>query len=239
MLIVLCASADAGPLSKLRERFSSRKHEPTQVQGQDQSCPNCKVKERSLLRRQPSAAGTQSPSGPAAPLQAPKAPAEKTAPKAATSNGASLSSDESRMVASINNWRTARNLEPLAADPLLVRIARARVGVFNHNHPRFGWSWQQAHREGFNGPVTDNLTQGQTSPEEVADGWGSSPGHAKQMEGFTKLNGQWIDQRFNLCGVAHQGQNYIAVFGRREDAAKECNCQQTGVCTCGSNCNCK
>lgn len=155
---------------------------------------------------------------------------------------ASLSSDESRMVAAINTYRANYKLLPLSADPLLETIARQRVGVFNHNHPRFGWVWQQAHRQGFPGPAlittcTDNLTQGQTSPDEVAAGWATSDGHARQMRGQASMNGAWQECHFNLCGVAHEGQNYIAVFGRRE-GEQRCDCAETGVCNCGAECRC-
>jgi uncharacterized protein YkwD len=144
------------------------------------------------------------------------------------------------MVTAINQYRAARSLPPLAADPLLEQIARQRVGVFNHNHPRFGWVWQHAHRLGFPGQAlnttcTDDLCQGATSPEEAVDGWAhSSVGHAEQMRGYASMNGRWENCHFNLCGVAHQGANYIAVFGRRSD----CGCLSGQACTCGGNCQC-
>jgi hypothetical protein len=53
------------------------------------------------------------------------------------------------------------------------------------------------------------------------------------MQGKAKMNGQWRDCKFNLCGVAHEGGNFIAVFGRRD-----CNCAETGVCECGADCRC-
>ncbi len=172
------------------------------------------------------------PAAPSQPAKAPKAPAEKPKEK-----GAGLSPVENRMVASINDYRADHQLAPLTADPLLQRIARARVGVFNHNHPRFGWVWSHARREGFPGQAlnttcTDDLCQGAPSPEEAVNGWAhSTVGHAEQMLGKAKMNGVWQDCKFNLCGVAKQGQNYIAVFGRREDIA-----QTTAGCDCCENC---
>lgn len=160
--------------------------------------------------------------------KAPKTPVEKpekVAPKPEAKPTAGLSADESRMVAAINQYRADRKLPPLSPDPTLERVARLRVGVFNHNHPRYGWSWEQARRAGFSGAVTDNLAQGYESPEAAvgghATGWGDerqghTVGHDMQMKGFTKINGQWVDQHFNLCGVAHQGANYIAVFGHAD-----------------------
>jgi uncharacterized protein YkwD len=123
-------------------------------------------------------------------------------------------------LSAINDYRAGRHLLPLVADPLLERVARQRVGVFDHH--AFGrWSWEQAHAEGFRGPVTDNLAQGYADdPADAVNGWARSDGHARQMRGFTSLNNQWIDRKFTLCGVAHQGQNVIAVFGRSDSDDK-------------------
>jgi uncharacterized protein YkwD len=144
------------------------------------------------------------------------------------------------MVAAINAYRAGYKLPPLTADPLLERIARSRVGVFNHQHPRFGWVWQHAHSLGFPGPAlnttcTDDLAKGDLTPEDAVKGWAdSSVGHAEQMRGKAKMNGTWQDCKFNLCGVAREGNQYIAVFGRRSD----CGCTEGGQCSCGGNCQC-
>lgn len=99
-LIAMSTVAQAGPLSGLRSKIKERFHkEPTQVQQQDSPCASCtgsscQVKERSLLRRQPSAAASaHPPSGqPAASHDAPKAPAEKgeKAPKETAARGAAF-----------------------------------------------------------------------------------------------------------------------------------------------------
>lgn len=191
---------------------------PAQVRKQDQ--PRATVKQRSLLRR--AAGKTDPPQSPAAPLeQAPAAPAgpeEKAVKKSASVD---LSTDESRMVTAINEYRANYKLPPLTIDPLLERLARKRVRIFSHQ--AFGmWSWEHAHREGFPGPVlnttvTDNLSKGVSATESVS-GWAqTTDGHADQMRGKAKMNGRWENCHFNLCGVAHQGANSIAIFGRRED----------------------
>lgn len=191
---------------------------PTQVRRQDQ--PKASATTRSLLRR--AAGKTDPPQSPAAPLeQAPAAPAgpeEKASKKSASVD---LSPDESRMLADLNKYREGYNLPPMAVDPLLQRLARKRVRIFSHT--AFGmWSWQHAHQMGFPGPVlnttvTDDLTQGLPASEAV-DGWArTTDGHANQMRGEAKMNGRWENCHFNLCGVAHQGANSIAIFGRREN----------------------
>jgi uncharacterized protein YkwD len=117
------------------------------------------------------------------------------------------------MVAAVNAYRAARNLPPLVVDTTLMTMARSRVGVFNHNHPRFGWCHDQARRYGY--VATDNLAQGYSDGAEAVHGWATSDGHAKQMQGKISMNGKWIDEHFDSLGVARQGANWIAVFGKR------------------------
>ena len=128
-----------------------------------------------------------------------------------------LSSTEQRMLDAINRYRIDRKLWVLAVDPVLQRVARERVGRFDHH--AFGrWSWEQAHSEGFDGPVTDNLAQ-DDGPEDAVMAWGDerpghTVGHDMQLKGYKKMNGQWINERFDACGVAARGGNYIVVLGR-------------------------
>jgi uncharacterized protein YkwD len=131
-----------------------------------------------------------------------------------------LSKCEQRMVDAINEYRARYELPPLAVDPILMCVARQRVGCFSHNHPRYGWPWQHAKRCGFAGPATDNLCRSHASPiapEEAVDGWAQSHvGHAEQMRGLMKINDEWVDQKFNRLGVAQRGCDSVAVFGRKE-----------------------
>jgi uncharacterized protein YkwD len=137
------------------------------------------------------------------------------------SHGASidLSPEESSMLGHLTAFRQRHGLPEMAVDPLLERVARKRVAVYNHQ--AFGmWSWQHAHREGFPGPelnttVTDNLSLGYSAADAI-DGWANTTdGHADQMLGKAKMNGQWQDCHFNVCGLAHQGGKSIGIFGRR------------------------
>ena len=136
---------------------------------------------------------------------------------------ANYSVAESRLFEAINDYREARKLCPLSLDSTLMRVARLRVNIFNHNHPRFGWVKEHARREGFPGFATDNIAQGYESPEAAVGnartGWGDerpghTVGHDMQMKGFAKVNGRWVNYQFNRVGVAVRGRTYIAVFGR-------------------------
>lgn len=132
-----------------------------------------------------------------------------------------LSKTESRMIESINKYRARYKLPPLTMDPILMKVARYRAPYYTHNY-RGRWIWDECKRFGFNGRTTDNLAQGHPSPEEAVNGWASSPvGHARQMLGQFKMNGRWQDYKFDKVGVAHNGKNWIAIFGKQSESATE------------------
>jgi hypothetical protein len=137
-------------------------------------------------------------------------------------NRVTASGVNDRMIAAINRYRESYGLPPLREDPILMHVARERAPYYDH-HALGQWSWEHCQREGFVGPASDNLCQGAATPEEaVLDGWGGEDrdakpaGHNYQMRGLMKINGRWVDQRFDSVGVAVSGRNFIAIFGRRE-----------------------
>jgi uncharacterized protein YkwD len=135
-----------------------------------------------------------------------------------------LTAIERGMVKATNVWRKDRKLPPLAVDPILMKTARARTNSFSHSANGMA-SWTEAQRNGFKGPVTDNLSSGDRSPEgSVANlaSDGPSEGHYKQLTGQTKINGQWVDQKMDKIGVATSGLGgtWVHIYGR-DDAKKK------------------
>jgi hypothetical protein len=126
------------------------------------------------------------------------------------------------MVVAINGYRADRDLDPLSVDGTLMQLARLRVSVFDHYHPRYGWMHEHARQHGY--IATDNIARGYETPEDAVgdatSGWGDerdghTVGHDMQMKGFIKRDGQWVNMDFDKVGVAVQRPNYIAVFGRK------------------------
>lgn len=129
-----------------------------------------------------------------------------------------ISTEESRMIESINEYRAKYKLPPLTMDPTLMKVARYRAPHFTHNY-QGRWIWDECKRYGFDGRTTDNLAQGHETPEEAVRGWAGSPvGHARQMLGQFKMNGRWEDYKFNKVGVARSGNNWIAIFGQKDES---------------------
>lgn len=130
-----------------------------------------------------------------------------------------LSPAESRLVEAVNGYRARHELPPLVVDPVLQRVARERAPFFTHCPRGLGWAWDHARRAGYRGFATDNLAQGDLRPEEAVGGWARSDGHARQMRGLRKLNGQWLDFGARRIGVGIRGRTYVAVFGAEPVAA--------------------
>jgi uncharacterized protein YkwD len=127
-----------------------------------------------------------------------------------------LSESEDRLVKAVNAYRKKKGLEPLTVDPILMKVGRHAAPYFNHQ-VNGKWCWTRAHEAGFPGWASDDLANGYESPEEAVDGWATSDGHAHQMRGDFKMNGQWRNYKFNRIGVGINGRKYIAVFGRSDE----------------------
>ncbi len=126
-----------------------------------------------------------------------------------------LSENEQRLVKAVNAYRDKRGLEPLTVDPTLMKVARNAAPYFSHCiHGK--WCWDRAHEAGFTGWASDDIASGYESPEDAVEGWSTSDGHAHQMRGDFKMNGQWRNYKFNRIGVGISGRKYIAVFGHYE-----------------------
>lgn len=122
---------------------------------------------------------------------------------------------EQATIDAVNDYRKKYRLPPMKADPILMAVAKARVKTFAHRQPPYGWSWEHAAKWGFQGTCADNLAKGYDDGPDAVAGWSRDVGHARQMRGYFKLNGQWEDRHFDKIGVAidHQSKQCIAIFG--------------------------
>lgn len=133
-------------------------------------------------------------------------------------DGVVLTELEYGMVKATNEWRKQRGLPALAVDPILMKTARARKSIYSHTALGMN-SWTHAAKNGFRGPVTDNLTQGDRTPHgSVANlaSDGPSEGHYKQLTGQVKVNGRWVDKKMNRIGVGTNGNTWVHIYGRKD-----------------------
>lgn len=132
-----------------------------------------------------------------------------------SSSPGKVTSAEQDTVDAVNAYRKKFKLAALEIDPILMKVARARVSVYTHKHPKYGWSWEHAKAWGFSGRCTDNFAKGYDDGPNAVAGWSRDYGHAIQMQGYFKMNGQWVNYHFNKIGVAidQRSKQCIAIFG--------------------------
>lgn len=133
---------------------------------------------------------------------------------------ARLNKCEQQLVKAVNAYRAKHDLEPLEVDPILMKVARSSAPHFSHCI-NGKWCWHRTREAGFEGWATDDIANGYECPEDAVQGWATSDGHARQMRGYFKMNGQWRNYKFNRIGVGISGRKYIAVFGRAEETKGE------------------
>ncbi|SDH81592.1 uncharacterized protein, YkwD family [Alteribacillus persepolensis] len=116
------------------------------------------------------------------------------------------SSFEQEVIRLTNKEREKHGLEPLQADSELSVVAEDKskdmrdAGYFSHNSPNHGspFDMMDAYGIDYRG-AGENIAAGQTTPEQVVQGWMDSQGHRENI-----LNGD-----FTHIGVGHvEGGSY-------------------------------
>ena len=135
------------------------------------------------------------------PQPAPKAePAPKPTPQPAPNSGTQMSAFQKRVVELVNIERGKEGLQPLAANPLLMKGASAKSQdmvdnrYFSHTSPQYGSPFAMMKTFGIRYHYAgENIASGQTSPEAVVRSWMNSPGHRANI----------MSSKFNKIGVGH------------------------------------
>ncbi|RWZ58037.1 hypothetical protein EQV77_09630 [Halobacillus fulvus] len=126
------------------------------------------------------------------------------------SNEEAVSSDvsafEQKVVELTNAERAKQGLAPLELDPELSVVAKDKSldmqnnNYFSHNSPNYGSPFDMMKAYGIDYRTAgENIAMGQTSPEQVVNGWMNSEGHRKNI----------MNPNFTHIGVGHaENGNY-------------------------------
>jgi uncharacterized protein YkwD len=129
---------------------------------------------------------------------------------------------ETNLVTETNRARRSRGLGALTENPVLSAAALAHArdmaarGYFAHESPDGGSVVTRVERQGYNyRQVGENLAVGQTSAEEVIQGWTDSPGHAANLYGkdYTEVGVGYVPGPLSLNGEP-TSQVWVSVYGR-------------------------
>ncbi|KHE71513.1 CAP domain-containing protein [Halobacillus sp. BBL2006] len=133
---------------------------------------------------------------------------EEAAPKEENTQDVSseVSAFEKKVVELTNEERAKQGLQPLELDTELSAVAKDKSldmqnkGYFSHNSPTYGSPFDMMKQYGIDYRTAgENIAMGQTSPEQVVEGWMNSEGHRKNI----------MNPNFTHIGVGHaENGNY-------------------------------
>lgn len=122
-----------------------------------------------------------------------------------------LSQFEQEVVDLTNDERSKQGLQPLEADVELSVVARDKSqdmqnqNYFDHTSPTYGSPFDMMGAYGISYQAAgENIARGQTSPEEVVNGWMNSQGHRENI-----LNGDFTHIG---VGFVEQGNYWTQMF---------------------------
>lgn len=124
-----------------------------------------------------------------------------SAPKGNTSStpsstGASYSSFQNQVVQLVNKERAANGLKALTINTQLTKTATlksedmVKLNYFDHTSPTYGSPFDMMKQFGITYRAAgENIAKGQTTPEQVMQGWMNSPGHRANIlnASFTQI----------------------------------------------------
>ncbi len=161
--------------------------------------------------QQPAPAEEQPAKAEAQPKQPTKAEAQPQAEETAqakeqteqSADNSAVSAFEKKVVELTNAERTQAGLEPLKLDVELSKVAgdksldMQQKNYFSHNSPTYGSPFDMMNQYGIDyRSAGENIAMGQTSPQEVVQGWMNSEGHRKNImnPSFTHIGVGYVEE---------------------------------------------
>ncbi len=137
-----------------------------------------------------------------------------TKPSSGTTNG-EYSAFQKKVVELVNAERAKAGLKPLKLNTELSKVATlksqdmAKNNYFDHNSPTYGSPFDMMKKFGISYRTAgENIAMGQTSPEQVMNGWMNSPGHRANIlkSSFTEIG---VGVAKNSSGRLYWTQQFI------------------------------
>lgn len=133
----------------------------------------------------------------------------------ASSVSGDYSAFQKRVVELVNAERAKNGLQPLTMNADLSKVATlksqdmAKLNYFDHNSPTYGSPFDMMTKFGISYRTAgENIAMGQTSPEQVMQGWMNSPGHRANIlrSSFTQIG---VGVAKNSNGTIYWTQEFI------------------------------
>lgn len=121
---------------------------------------------------------------------------KKNAPTGTQSTGTNFSAFQNEVVQIVNKERAANGLAPLTVNAQVTKSAvlksedMAKLNYFSHTSPTYGSPFDMMKQFGISyRSAGENIAKGQTTPQQVMQGWMNSPGHRANIlnSSFTQI----------------------------------------------------
>lgn len=186
--------------TKAKEESNTTSKESVQVPAQEKTTSNAKVEEKPVAKTPETTQPTQSTT---VNEQQPQSQAStvKEEPKQQVDASITL-----QVVELTNKEREKAGLQPLQVDSALMANAQEKSqdmknnNYFSHQSPTLGSPFDQMKKRGITYTAAgENIAKGQTTAEQVVQGWMDSPGHRANI----------LDSKFTHIGVGYVAEgNY-------------------------------
>ncbi|MDF2985840.1 MAG: uncharacterized protein K0R50_1350 [Eubacterium sp.] len=138
-----------------------------------------------------------------------------TKPSTTASTNGDYSAFQKKVVELVNAERAKAGLKPLKMNTELSKVATlksqdmAKNNYFDHNSPTYGSPFDMMKKYGISYRTAgENIAMGQTTPEQVMNGWMNSPGHRANIlkSSFTEIG---VGIAKNSSGRLYWTQQFI------------------------------
>lgn len=155
------------------------------------------------------------PAGTTAKPAATTKPAATAKPAATVTASGDFAAFQKKVVDLVNAERAKNGLKPLTMNASLNKTATlksqdmAKLGYFDHNSPTYGSPFDMMKKYGISYRTAgENIAMGQTTPEQVMNGWMNSPGHRANIlnSSFTQIG---VGVAKNSSGRLYWTQQFI------------------------------
>jgi len=136
-------------------------------------------------------------------------------PATSTSTTGTYSAFQKKVVELVNVERSKNGLKPLTMNTELSKVATlksqdmAKLNYFDHTSPTYGSPFDMMKKYGISYRTAgENIAMGQTTPEQVMQGWMNSPGHRANIlkSSFTQIG---VGVAKNSSGRLYWTQQFI------------------------------
>ncbi len=166
------------------------------IGGKTYTCPNTNAGSKPSSGSKPNSSSKPSSGSKPGSSSKPSTSSQGSTSSTPSTTGGSYASFQNQVVQLVNQERAANGLKALTVNSSLTKTATlksqdmAKLNYFDHQSPTYGSPFDMMKQYGISYRAAgENIAMGQTSPQQVMQGWMNSPGHRANIlnASFTQI----------------------------------------------------